>query len=135
MNILKTLFLKKELKQVLAALDLAKSHFESCIFMFETVKQSARQLILNDKNRVIHDITVKKAKPINVAILYIMVAAYDSLVSGDYHFYRGQLRDSGHEIYKIFDIANKQLLSDGYITNDEAEQIGKNLLEAISGSG
>lgn len=135
MNIEKRRKLPKEVKKILEALDLVESQFDNCIFMFDTVKQRAEQIILNDHNRVIHAITVQKVTPVNAALVNIMEAAYDCLLSGDYHIRRGALVDSGEEIWKISHIATERLVADGYMTNEEAEKYRADISEAISGSG
>ncbi len=127
--------LPKEVKEVLAALDLVESQFDNCIFMFDTVKQRAGQIISNGHNRVIHAVTVQKVTPMNVALVNIMEAAYDYLLSGDYHIRRGVLLDSGEEIWKISHIATELLVADGYMTNEEAEKYRADVSEAISSSG
>ena len=71
----------------------------------------------------------------NAAIVNIMEAAYDCLLSGDYHIRRGVLLDSGEEIWKISNIATERLLSDGYLSPDEAEKYRADVSEAIAGSG
>jgi len=135
MSIKKRHKLPKEVKEVLAALDLVESQFDNCIFMFDTVKQRAGQIISNDHNRVIHAVTVQKVTPMNVALVNIMEAAYDYLLSGDYHIRRGVLLDSGEEIWKISHIATELLVADGYMKNEEAEKYRADVSEAISGSG
>lgn len=135
MNIFKKILPAKEVKKVLAALDLAESQFDNCIFLFDTVKQRAKQIILNDQKRVIHAITVLKVTPMNVAIVNIMEAAYDCLLSGDYHIRRGVLLDSGEEIWRISHIATERLVADGYMTHEEAEKYRADVSEAIAGSG
>ena len=127
--------LPKEVQEVLSALDNVESQFDNCIFMFDTVKQRAEQIISNDHNRVIHAVTVQKVTPMNVALVNIMEAAYDYLLSGDYHIRRGVLLDSGEEIWKISHIATERLVTDGYMTNEEAEKYRADVSEAISGSG
>jgi hypothetical protein len=46
----------KEVKKILAALNIAESQFGDCIFLFDMVKQRAERIILNDQKRVIHAI-------------------------------------------------------------------------------
>lgn len=135
MNIFKKMFTAKEVKKVLAALNLLESHFNDCIFLFETIKQKAEQITLNDQNRVIHAIRVLKVTPQNVATVNIMEAAYDCLLSGDYHIRRGALLDSGEEIRRISHIATEMLIADGYISHEEADKYRADVSEAIAGSG
>ena len=135
MNIFKKIFAAKEVKKVFAALNLLESRFDNCIFMFETVKQRAEQIILNDQNRVIHAINVLKVTPEHAAIVNIMEATYDYLLSGKYHIRRGQLLDSGRGIWRISDIATEMLIADGYISHEEVDKYRADISEAIAGSG
>ena len=116
-------------------MDIVESQFDDCIFLFDTVKQRAEQIILNDQNRVIHAITVQKVTPMNAALVNIMEAAYDYLLSGKYHIRVGILNDSGEEILKIYRIAGGQLMADGYISHEEGEKFMDDVSEAIEGSG
>jgi len=131
----KKMLAAKEVKKVLAALNIAESQFGDCIFLFDMVKQRAERIILNDQKRVIHAIRLLKVTQMNAALVNIMEAAYDCLLSGDYHIRRGALLDSGEEILKISQIATERLVADGYLRHDEAEKNRADVLEAIAGSG
>jgi hypothetical protein len=83
MNILKTLFLEKELKQVLVALRQTESEFERC--SYSTIKKSVEQCILvSMKGRAKKVLEVNKTTPKMMVYCVIANVVADYLGSGRY---------------------------------------------------
>lgn len=128
--------LPKEVKEVLAALDLAEeSEFSKLIVTFGTAKEWAEQAILNEQKRVAHAIAVDKITPMNVAMVTIMEVTSDHLSTGEYHIRTGWLTPVGEEFLEIYYAATNWLLQNDLISGDEADKYKTSVRKQIADVG
>ena len=134
MNILKTLFLEKELRQVFAALRQAESEFER--YGYLTIKKSIEQCILVSlKGRAKKVIEVNKTIPTMLMYHFLANVVADYLGSGRYHVYRGMLDFNGKDLYQILNISLERLEAGGFYNHKQVEEFKSVVNEDIKGAG
>lgn len=124
----KKIFAEKEAKEVLAALNLAESEFKN-IFIpffgdtFSKIKRTVEQEILDEPKGNIKK-QIKDGKVTATTAMYFFLADViaDYLGTGDYHFYRGELKSQGKMLYQILKIALEKLEAGGFCNHEEAEK-------------
>ncbi|MBN2456611.1 MAG: hypothetical protein JXB29_08790 [Sedimentisphaerales bacterium] len=135
MNILKTLFLEKELKQVLAALRQAESEFER--YGYSTIKKSIEQCILvSMRGRAKKVLEANKTTPTMLMYYFLANVLADYLGSGRYHVYRGVLDFNGKDLYQILNICLEKLEAEGFTFGDQSVKEFRSVVDGeIKGVG
>lgn len=119
---------KATLREIINFLN-KESYLSREILLFAAMK------LAKDTEKTVYSIRTIKRKPDQLALLIIMDIIFQYLSSGYFHMYRGSLNITGHEMFDIFLAAQKIMVKNHFILQNDANRDSLLLAEQIKKVG
>lgn len=144
MNFIKNLFISKETKETLNALnkignEISEKYREKYLFelesVWEIISKEGKQIIYRNQKRLTQNVRENIIKPTEIILNMVNEISNSKLITGDNHTYRGLLNNFGKVYYDIFKFTLKKCVELNYITNEQRKILLEDLDENINSVG